>query len=360
LRLAPEPQRPFSQTRLTTEPKGNRWLHRFAVFTAAATLFLIWVGGLVTSHGVGMSVPDWPTTYGYNMFFFPVSKWVGGIFYEHSHRLTASAVGFLAIILAVWLWRKEERRWLRWLGLIALLAVCLQGLLGGLRVTQLKDELGIFHATLAQLFFVLVCAIALFTSKRWKESKLLVYDSGPLRYLYLLATGMILLQLIIGASMRHQHAGLAIPDFPLAYGKIWPATDASAIEHYNRIRSEVAAANPITASGVVLQMVHRITAVLIAMLVGGAAVKTWRRFGWQSGFSKGTAFWGGLILIQAWLGAATVWTNKSADIATVHVAVGALSLVTGTTLILWAGRCFQRRELVARDPVIISKAGVPA
>ena len=143
----------------------NRWLHRFAVITAAATFCLIWVGGLVTSHGVGMAVPDWPTTYGYNMFFFPFSKWVGGIFYEHSHRLVASGVGLLTVTLCVWLWLKEERRWLRWLGVVALAAVVLQGVLGGLRVTQMKDVIGVFHATLAQLFFGLVSAIALFTSR---------------------------------------------------------------------------------------------------------------------------------------------------------------------------------------------------
>ena len=89
----------------------NRWLHRFAILTALATLFLICLGGLVTSKGVGMSVPDWPTTYGYSMFFFPFSKWVGGIFYEHSHRLVASMVGFLTVALAVWLWLQEPRRW---------------------------------------------------------------------------------------------------------------------------------------------------------------------------------------------------------------------------------------------------------
>lgn len=324
--------------------KNNCWLHRFAVFTAAATLFLIWVGGLVTSHGVGMSVPDWPTTYGYNMFFFPFSKWVGGIFYEHSHRLTASGVGLLTIILAVWVWLKDRRPWLRHLGLVAVALVCLQGVLGGLRVTQLKDEIGIFHATLAQLFFALICAIALFTSRSWREANLSVYDTKPVRYFYLLATGMILLQLIIGASMRHQHAGLAIPDFPFAYGKVLPATDAAAIAAYNAARVEVSAANPITASGVVLQMAHRMTALLIVALVGVAAVKTWRRFGWSSAFTKGTMFWAGLIVVQALLGAATIWTNKSADIATLHVAFGALSLSTGTTLILWAYRCFQTRE----------------
>jgi heme a synthase len=344
---------------LTTE-HSNRWLHRFAVFTAAATLFLIWVGGLVTSHGVGMSVPDWPTTYGYNMFFFPFSQWVGGIFYEHSHRLTASGVGLLTVILAIWLWVKEPRPWLRHLGLVAVVLVCLQGVLGGLRVIQLKDEIGIFHATLAQLFFALMCAIALFTSRRWREAKLGVYDTGAVRYLYLLATGMILLQLIIGASMRHQHAGLAIPDFPLAYGKILPATDTGALEAYNAARVEVSAANPITASGVWLQMAHRFTALLIAVLVGLAAVKTWKRFGSKSVFTKGAMFWAGLILVQALLGAATIWTNKSADIATLHVAFGALSLITGTTLILWAYRCFQTREAPQGVALAVDKGEVLA
>src|SRR3954470_5051827 len=120
---------------------NNPWLNRFACLTALATLVLVGIGGLVTSHGAGMAVPDWPTTYGYNMFFFPISKWVGGIFYEHTHRLVASGVGFLTVILAACLWLKEERRWLRRLGVIALFAVVLQGVLGGLRVTLIKQEI---------------------------------------------------------------------------------------------------------------------------------------------------------------------------------------------------------------------------
>src|SRR5881394_1848811 len=147
----------------------NRWLHRFAVLTALATLALIGIGGLVTSHEAGMSVPDWPTSYGYNMFLLPLSKWwhVGNVFYEHSHRLFASGVGMLTMILMVWLWLKEPRKWLRWLGVAAFLAVVLQGVLGGLRVVLFKDQIGIFHATLGQLFFVLTCSIALFTSRWW-------------------------------------------------------------------------------------------------------------------------------------------------------------------------------------------------
>ena len=128
-----------------TRPLHDPWLNRFAILTAAATLALIGIGGLVTSHGAGLAVPDWPTTYGYNMFLFPPSFWIGGIFYEHTHRLFASFVGLLTTILAIWLWLREPRKWLRWLGVIALFAVVLQGILGGLRGTLLQKYLGIVH-----------------------------------------------------------------------------------------------------------------------------------------------------------------------------------------------------------------------
>src|SRR5436309_12361551 len=239
-----------------TQSHENRWLSRYAAFTAVATLVLICAGGLVTSREVGMSVPDWPNTFGYNMFFFPISNWVGGIFYEHTHRLVASGVGFLTIILAVWLWIAEERRWIRWLGVLALAAVIVQGVLGGLRVTWMKDQLGIFHATLAQLFFALICSIALFSSRWWTENRELSGDPGEvskLRGFSILGTSLILFQLILGATMRHQHAGLAIPDFPTAYGHLWPATDPASVAQYNQLRPEVSAANPITGFQIVLQ-----------------------------------------------------------------------------------------------------------
>src|SRR5438034_3407390 len=149
--------------------RGSRWLHRFVWITCVATLLLICSGGMVTSKGVGLAVPDWPTTFGYNMFLFPVSKWIGGIFFEHTHRLIASAVGFLTIILAIWLWRSDDRRWVRNLGVIALAGVILQGILGGLRVTMLKDEIGIFHACLAQAFLGLLVLVALITTKFWRS-----------------------------------------------------------------------------------------------------------------------------------------------------------------------------------------------
>jgi cytochrome c oxidase assembly protein subunit 15 len=327
-----------------TRSTNNLWLHRFAILTAVTTLFLICVGGLVTSHGVGMSVPDWPTTYGYNMFFFPISKWVGGIFYEHSHRLVASAVGFLTVILTVWLWLSESRAWMRWLGLAALVGVIAQGVLGGLRVTLYKDELGIFHATLAQLFLVLIGAIAMFSSRWWVDAstrETAVADRLHLRHLYFAVAGLILFQLILGATMRHQHAGLSIPDFPTAYGKAWPDMSPAAVERYNQNRGETVAVNPITAFQIAIQMVHRMVAFIIFAAVAFLAWLTRRQFGWGSRLTRWAMIWFGLLCFQVVLGAATIWSNKSADIATAHVAVGALSLLTGAMLFLASTRCLK-------------------
>ena len=313
------------------------WLHAYAMFTAAATLLLICVGGLVTSHGAGLAVPDWPTTFGYNMFFFPFDKWVGGIFYEHTHRLVASGVGMLTVILAVWLWFRESRRWVRWLGVAAVIAVIAQGVLGGLRVTALKDELGIFHGALAQLFFILICSIALVTSRWWREASPMPTDSSIFVRFCLVVTAAMFLQLVLGATMRHQHAGLAISDFPLAHGALWPETSPEAVLRYNQLRGETSGLKEITAFQIYLQMAHRVTAMILLVGVGVVAWRSQKQFGsrFASRISLG---WFGLILVQAGLGAATIWTNKSADIATAHVAVGAVSLATGTLLTLMSYR----------------------
>jgi cytochrome c oxidase assembly protein subunit 15 len=314
--------------------KTNPWLHRFAVLTAFVTFLLIGLGGLVTSHEAGMSVPDWPTSYGYNMFALPIKFWTGGAFFEHTHRLLASAVGFLTTILAVWLWLKDSRRWMKWLGVAAFLGVVAQGILGGLRVTMKMDSLGIFHGAVAQTFFVLMCAVALFTSCFWIELAKQKTFSLPrgLRSHVLFVTILIFIQLLIGATMRHQHAGLAIPDFPAAYGKIWPDTSAVAVAGYNVHRMEINGENPITAFQIILQMIHRLGAVLILAGVATAAWLAWKRLGGKDSLTKLAFFWLALILIQVALGAATIWTNKAADVATAHVMVGALSLVTGA---LW-------------------------
>src|SRR5579862_2928288 len=185
-------------------------LHRFATFVAVCTVLLVLAGSLVTSTNSGLAVPDWPTTYGSNMFAFPPSKWVGGILYEHGHRLIASTVGFLTIILAAWLWIADSRGWVRWLGVTALGTVVAQGVLGGLTVLFfLPPPISTAHAGLAEIFFCLTVAIALFTSPRWIAGS--GVDDTTLRRVATTTTVIIYLQILVGAAMRHTGAGLAIP-----------------------------------------------------------------------------------------------------------------------------------------------------
>jgi cytochrome c oxidase assembly protein subunit 15 len=281
-----------------------------------------------------------------------------------------------------------------WLGVAAFLLVVAQGVLGGLRVTMHMDSLGIYHATIAQLFFVLTCAIALFTSRWWMNlsSVAVVCDRSQnsemnatvadrryknLRGLVLFTTILIFFQLIIAAAMRHQHAGLAISDFPLAHGSLWPDTSAEAVASYNAQRVSINAENPITAFQIELQMAHRVVALAILILT---AVVAWRVR--SSGFSRsapsrewrdGTpnvlrqlAFvWFALILFQVGLGAATIWTNKAADVATAHVLVGALALAMGA---LWCAIAFRdsvaavcdRRTEQRRSPSAATIGAQPA
>src|SRR3954447_6342358 len=179
-------------------------LHLIALLTACATFPLIFMGGLVTSHGAGMSVPDWPNSYGYNMFLFPPRFWVGGILYEHTHRLMGTVVGLLSITLAVAAWKIEKRKWVSNLALAVLGAVILQGVLGGLRVVLVKLDLAIIHACFAQAFFCLAALTSIVTSRWWieapDESEASHAPAG--RRLIVLATACLVAvysQLVVGA-----------------------------------------------------------------------------------------------------------------------------------------------------------------
>ena len=327
-------------------------IHAWAVLTLATTFLLLCSGGIVTSKGVGMSVPDWPTTYGYNMFLFPLSGWVGGIFYEHSHRLIASWVGLMTMILAASLLASEPRRWVKNLGIVAFVAVCIQGLLGGLRVTLFKDEIGIFHAMLAQSFFCLLGIITIATSPRFirKAWDFFLPDSS-LRNLVAGASVLIFLQLGLGATMRHEHAGLAIPDFPLAYGKILPDTSAAALSTINEAR--VADDKmPTNAIHIWIQMAHRVVAIAIFFAVTAVA---WRAF--ANPIARTARLWATIWLLmisaQVALGAWTIWSDKAADVATAHMALGALSLLVGVVFSfrLWRGNEAGRFVIPDRPPV---------
>jgi cytochrome c oxidase assembly protein subunit 15 len=185
---------------------ANIWLHRYAIFVACCTLLLLVAGGLVTSNAAGLSVPDWPLSYGKLM---PVME--GGVFYEHGHRMIAALVGILTIVLAIWLWEAEPRRWVRNLGWAALGAVILQGVLGGLTVLFLLPKaISIGHACLAELFFSTTVAIAVFTSPGWNRGPVLVEDSGwpSLRSLAAAVPVAVLCQAALGAAARHQAFGI--------------------------------------------------------------------------------------------------------------------------------------------------------
>jgi cytochrome c oxidase assembly protein subunit 15 len=180
-------------------PAPSVWAHRLACCLASATLVLIVAGGLVTNTGAALAVPDWPTTFGHNMFLFPWSGMVGGVAYEHAHRLLGAAVGLLTLTLAAALWLTGSRR-LRALGLVAVLLVGLQGLLGGLRVVLLQDALAIVHGCLAQAFFALTVALAVLSA----PGRLLVAaDTRALAPAAVTAVMALYGQIILGALTTH-------------------------------------------------------------------------------------------------------------------------------------------------------------
>jgi cytochrome c oxidase assembly protein subunit 15 len=292
-------------------------LHRFAQLVAACTVILVLAGSFVTSTGSGLSVPDWPTTYGWNMFTFPPSKWVGGIFYEHGHRLIASTVGFLTIVLAAWLWKVEPRRWLRYLGVAALSAVILQGLLGGLTVLFfLPAAISTAHAGLAEIFFCITVAIALFTSPVWIRGEGRV-DDPTLRTIATTTTALVFAQILVGATMRHTEAGLAIPDFPLMFGHLVP-------DHWS--------------TKIAVHFAHRVGALLVTLAILATAGHVWYRHRRQPRLTGPAGALVLLVCVQFTLGALNVVSGLDEVINSVHVVGGALVLAASVVLTLRAWR----------------------
>jgi len=193
------------------DSSSRRWLHAFATLVACGTFLLIVAGALVTSHAAGLSVPDWPTSFG----SFRMPPMVGGVLYEHGHRMIAGTVGILTILLAIWIWISEPRRWVRWLGVLAVLAVILQAVLGGLTVLlKLPPIVSVGHATLGQTFFAIAVSLALFMGAgwHWDEKKWEDGFSPSLRRLALGLTAATFVQLVLGAAFRHDAFGI-VPHF---------------------------------------------------------------------------------------------------------------------------------------------------
>lgn len=311
-------------------------LHLFAVLVAASTFVLIFAGGMVTSTGSGLSVPDWPNTYGWFMFSFPLEHWVGGIFYEHSHRLIASTVGFLILVLALWLWRVEPRRWVRRLGAAALAGVITQGILGGITVLwYLPDAVSIAHASLAQLVLCLTAVMALVTSPGWTRgyaphrTAFVPQPASPaLQKIAIAATVTIYVQILIGATMRHTDAGLAIPDFPLAFGRLVPPHwDAKIAVHF----------------------AHRVGALVVTTLLIATAGRVFRHHRLRRELVRPAALLLLLVGTQITLGALTVLSGKQHVINSFHVVTGAMVLATSLVLTLRSHRTrFALRERPAR------------
>jgi len=305
-------------------------LHWFASFLAAAILVLICSGGLVTSHEAGMAVPDWPNSFGYNMFLFPVSRWIGGVFFEHTHRLIASGVGMLTLVLCGLAFAVEDRRWVKTLAGVAVLAVIVQGVLGGLRVTEHNAVLGLFHGCLAQSFFALVAVIALVTSRFWRAFARHAAEPGLLifRRWTLVVTAMVFIQLVLGAAMRHSHSGLAVHDFPTVYGGVLPPVTATAIDTINQTRAAQAEL-PTSVGLILLHYVHRVWAVALVIGIVSIGSAAMRQANFPRILKRFALIWMLLVAVQFALGAWTIWSNKAADIATSHVLFGALTLMNG-------------------------------
>jgi cytochrome c oxidase assembly protein subunit 15 len=373
----------------------NPWLSRFAKLLVGATFCLIFLGGMVTSTNAGLSVPDWPTSYGYSMFTFPIERWVGGIFFEHTHRLLATCVGMMTAMLAAWVWRKRwalpvalgicmaatggtaiavkhigalsgpeheltrgliimhvniwsfatafvallltterERwrhgeRWVQWVAFGAFLMVCVQGTLGGLRVTEVSTVLAMIHACTAQAFLCLTVLMATGLSPVWNEGAPSTRSagSGPsaglgsrgcgIKGVAWTLVGAIFCQLMIGAVVRHLQAGLSIPDFPLAFGRVIP---------------------PMINERVAIDFAHRVGALVVTLVALVLVVLVFVS-------ARGNARLGrtavGLIVAltaQIALGASVIWTRRDPVMTSLHVVNGAAVLATALLLALRAGR----------------------
>lgn len=300
--------------------RTNAGLHRLAVLTSGATFVLLFIGGLVTSTGSGLAVPDWPLSFGQ---VFPEMK--GGVLFEHGHRLAASLVGMLTLVLALWMVVRESRPGVRALALLALFAVILQGVLGGVTVLyKLPLAVSVTHACLAQVFFCLTVTLAIVTGRPWMSPAPRVAASGSpaLPTLAVVTTAVVFVQIALGALMRHMGAGLAIPDFPLAFGRIIP---------------------PLVTPLITINFAHRVGALVVTALVSWTATRALRRHGDVATVRRPAILALCLLALQVSLGALTIWSHRSVVPTTAHLAIGGALLATCLTLSLRAGRAFTAR-----------------
>jgi heme a synthase len=309
--------------------RENPWPHRWAVALVCATFPLIWVGGLVTTYDAGMAVPDWPNTYGYNLFLYPWQTWVSGpwgLFIEHGHRLLGSLAGLLTMGLLISAWWCGARATVRWLSVVALVAVIFQGALGGLRVIEDQVQLAKIHGCFGPAFFSLAVALAALTSERWRRA---APSNSPtltkVARLALVTTILACVQLVLGSQLRHLPAGAGPGDFRLAL-MFHLATAAALVVHvvllaaatWRGFRREPWLLRPATALVVL---------VFVEPCLGAA---TWvLKYGWPEWLANFDSTATYVITADS---RAQAWTT------TAHVALGSLILVISLLVTLRAMR----------------------
>jgi len=321
-----------SNTETAQSKSGSRGLHRYARLLAGATFILIFAGGLVTSTGSALAVPDWPLSFGK---FFP--KMQGGVLYEHGHRMIAGTVALMTLGLAIWAWRAEKRPMVRYLALFAFGLVIVQAVLGGLTVLLLLPlAIAVSHAATAQAFFCLTIALALFTNPNWQALPR-VKSAGErprLPELAAVTTLVIYSQILIGAVMRHMGAGLAIPDFPLAFGRIVP---------------------PLESLPEQINYAHRVGALVVTVFVCWTAVQTLRFYGEYRMLRRPALGMLLLLVAQITLGAMTILSSRAVLPTTAHVAIGAALLATTLALTLRAYRLIDGRLVEQSAPALAGR-----
>ncbi len=350
------------------------WLHRYTMLLVAATFVLVTLGGHVTSKDAGLAVPDGFTVYGHFLWSFPYEKWVGNIWYEHVHRLKGSVVGIMAIILAVWFWKSQKgRRWLQLWGVMILLLVIAQGIMGALRVDfarwfpPLATPFAVVHAVVGQVFLCVTVIAAAATSRWWinqnrddfslksaAQSPTLSVTTPPSPPLYPPPTPyhptinshlpksahwlawslvvVLLVQLTLGALMRHNSAGLAIPDFPASYGQLVPPLNQPDIIAAIDARPMDEFIDYFTPFQVGIHFAHRAFA-MVVVIAAVLVIARLSRMSRQSPALVRPMLWIiALLAAQVFLGALTVWFRRDPTIATSHQAMGAAILALATLL----------------------------
>lgn len=301
----------------------NPWPHRWAVALVCATFPLIWVGGLVTTYGAGMAVPDWPNTYGYNLFRYPAQTWIDGpwkLFIEHGHRLFASLVGMITIGFLISTWWCQSRPLVRWLGSLALVAVIFQGALGGLRVIQDAVQLAKVHGCIGPAFFALTVALAVITARRPQSSGMRNQAGlGKIERLAIMTTLLAYCQLVLGSQLRHLPEGARPGDFRVAL--IFHVLTAAALTlHIGLLAAQVWRSHRHE-----LSLLRPALGLLVLILLEvGLGSATWvTKYGWPSwladfGFAAGYTV--------------AAESRPQAWITTAHVATGSLILAASLVI----------------------------